>query len=127
MSNLVPATRTFHGHNMTVATVNGQPWLQANDLTGPTGNTKRAIQKMVATLPESERCELEVRTSGGTQTATYMPTGKVMSTEELAERAMAEAESGLRGWQRRYQFLANFPKFQTRFGSVVKAIEALKP
>lgn len=58
---------------------------------------------------------------------TYMPTGKVMSTEELAEQAMAEAESGLRGWQRRYQFLANFPKFQTRFGSVVKAIEALKP
>lgn len=72
MSNLVPATREFHGHPLTVATVNGQPWLQANDLTGPTGNTKRAIQKMVATLPESERCELEVRTSGGTQTATFV-------------------------------------------------------
>ena len=95
MSDLVPASRQFHGHPMTVATVNGQPWLQATDLSGPTGNTERAIRKMVATLPESERGELEVPTLGGTQTALFVSQAGAM---EIGIRSRSPLRMELIRW-----------------------------
>lgn len=69
---ITPEHRNCNNHPMMTATVNGRPWMAVNHLAGPLDNTERAVRKLAETLPESERAELKVPTSGGSQLTTFV-------------------------------------------------------
>jgi hypothetical protein len=90
-----PEIKPFHGFPMTVVAIDGMRWLKAIDLAGPTANTERAIRKLVASLPENERGELQVPTLGGTQTALFVSEAGAL---EVCARSKSPLRTELIRW-----------------------------
>ncbi len=64
---------SWNGHGVNVAQVEGRPFWKGLDMCAPLDCSKQAIHKMIASLPESEKCQLQVDTpSSGLQWAAFV-------------------------------------------------------